>query len=400
MAGVADRRGTGTFKPGRCLEGRRILLVGSARQCLVACRDLGRAGAIVEIAKRADERDLASASRWAVALHALPDPQGDPEAFASALTELVATGGHEVVFPTADEYLPAVSAIRERIPALVPLAPHASIVTALDKLALGEVAERSNLRAPLTSDATDEVIEAWPDAAIVKDRSHSNPGGGSASHRAAIFAPDRDAIAAGVASIRSEGGRPVLQQVLEGRMLCFGAFRSPAGTVSGRIQQTSDHLWPVPLGTTARATTTPLDPLLAGAVERLLDDLAWIGPVNLQLFYDDHEYTLIDFNGRFNHSMALAVASGVHAPAAWAFSALTGTDVSLPDARPGVRLSLLGPDIKRALAERRGGRIRDLVDTVVFAATARHTIPSWRDPGPAVQYLTRGLARSRLSRPA
>ena len=370
------------------LVASRILVVGSARQSLVACRDLGRAGAVVDVALRPDERDLASASRWVRARHVVPDPQADPEAFGDALRQVVEAGHHDLVFPAGDEYLAALSADRDQLPAAVPLAPHDMILTVLDKLAIVEAARRAGVPVPRTELATDEAVSAWVGPAIVKDRSHWNPGAGPATHRAAIAAADPTELAAAVTSIRSRGGRPVLQSPVEGRMLCFSAFRSPAGTVSGRVQQTSDHLWPVPLGTTARATTVPIDRELAAAVGRLLDELAWVGMANLQLFEHGDGHALIDFNGRFNHSLALAIAAGVRFPTAWARAALTGDDIVLPDGRPGVKLSFLGADVKRALVERRGGLLSDLGDTLRFAATARHSIPSLRDPGPALRYLS------------
>ena len=376
------------------LRGAHVLVLGSARQSLVACRDLAAAGAEVFVARRKAENDLVTGSRSIRTVSVLPDPQQDLQRFTEELRQLVVLREVDVVLPAGDEYLAALSAVRDDVPAAVPLAPHQNVLTALDKVRIGPLADAAGLPVPTTHEATEALVAGWEGPAVVKDQSHWNPGAGPASHLPAVRADDGAELAAAVARMRASGGRPVLQALAGGRMLCFSAFRDRVGVVSGRTQQTSDHLWPVPFGTTARATTTELDPAIAAAAARLLESLDWLGWVNLQLFrQDDGTCALIDVNGRFNHSMALVEAAGVHPARAWARMGLGIDHIELGDAKPGVRLSLLVPDLKRARHERRGGTLVDVAGTLAFALRAHHTIPRVSDPWPAVRYLAGAHAR-------
>jgi hypothetical protein len=215
----------------------------------------------------------------------------------------------------------------------------------------------------------------------------------------AVLARGPEAIQQAVSVMTAAGGRPILQQPVSGVMHCASAFRAPDGTVSGHVHQTSSHLWPLPLGTTARAVTTPLDAALAGQVERLLQGLQWVGMVCLQMFRQpDGSDVLIDVNGRFNHSLALSQAAGVHYARAWAEVGAGETSVTLPDGRPGVAFSYLLGDTRRALRERRGGLVRDLASTWWFALGARHTLLSLSDPGPAGRYVANALLAQLRSR--
>jgi hypothetical protein len=101
---------------------------------------------------------------------------------------------------------------------------------------------------------------------------------------------------------------------------------------------------------------------------------------------------LIDLNGRFYGSLALAVRAGANLPAVWAALA-TGRDVEPVTARSGVRYSWWEGDLRRAMLDRRGGLVRDLAGTLGAGVGAVHSIGRWRDPAPAVVQL-RQLARS------
>ncbi|MFI6989421.1 ATP-grasp domain-containing protein [Nonomuraea wenchangensis] len=138
------------------------------------------------------------------------------------------------------------------------------------------------------------------------------------------------------------------------------------------------------VGASCRAETVRVDPAISDRAARLLAALGWFGLAQLQFVVpEDGRPRLIDLNGRFYGSMALATAAGANLPAAWAALAV-GHDVPPTRARPGVRYHWLEGDLRRAAVERRSGLLPDLAGTLRYAAGAVHSTLSLRDPAPAL----------------
>ncbi len=94
--------------------------------------------------------------------------------------------------------------------------------------------------------------------------------------------------------------------------------------------------------------SAPIDPRLRAPAERLLAALAWHGPAMVE-FRDDgvRPPWLIEVNGRFWGSLALAIAAGVDFPLLW-LRMLEGAVVTAPpDYREGVIVRWLWGDVKR-----------------------------------------------------
>lgn len=135
----------------------------------------------------------------------------------------------------------------------------------------------------------------------------------------------------------------------------------------------------------ASAVTVAVDTDLAARAEKLLVGLGWAGLVELQFLTGaDGVPHLIDLNGRFYGSMALADVARPGLADAWARQALGLPVPDLADARPGVRFAWAAGDLRRATVERRGGLVRDVARTVAWAATSRKSVWSVADPGPTV----------------
>lgn len=194
-----------------------------------------------------------------------------------------------------------------------------------------------------------------------------------------------------VAHIRRAGLRPVLQQAVVGELgALIGVYDE--GRLHGRVQQSSSRLWPTPSGVTSRARTVPVDEELASRVEALLADLDWSGLVELQFLTDDRgDRHLIDFNGRFYGSMALANAARPGLADAWGRRVLGEPVAPLPDGAPGVRFTWLAADLRRAVTERRGGLIHDVGATLRWGARAHRSVWDVHDVGPTVALATARL---------
>ncbi len=88
-------------------------------------------------------------------------------------------------------------------------------------------------------------------------------------------------------------------------------------------------------GASCRAVTVPVDPDLSARAAALFRVLGWFGLAELQFLVPAAgPARLIDLNGRFYGSLALAVRAGANLPASWAALA-TGRDVKPATAGAG-----------------------------------------------------------------
>lgn len=311
------------------------------------------------------------------------------------MTRAVQEQGYDVVFGGGDDWMAALAAYRDSLPTCVAHPRWSTVAAGLDKVGLAERAAQVGLAAPMTEDATDRALSRWRGPVVVKCRSHWQPGQSHRERMEAKVYPTSTAALPRVRLLRASGFEPVLQEPVDGRLgALIGLMHE--GRLLGRVQQETDGLWPTPSGVSSRARTVPVDEGLAECATRLLNNLGWSGLVELQFLWDSHGVPhLIDLNGRFYGSMALADAAGAKFIDGWACQALGRPLPPLKDGRPGVRFVWGAGDRRRAVSERRGGLARDVVSTLRQMPGATRSV--WRrdDPGP-----TRDLLLSRLRRGA
>ena len=383
-------------------QGSALVVEGvDDRAALAACRALAAAGWRVGAAS--PPRGLAAASRVLTARHSVTPPQEDLDAFAADVGAAVREGSYEVVFSGGgDAEAMALSLIRDRIDAVIPYGPHESFVRALDKYELAQAAKRAGIAAPAATEATEEALARHHGIFVVKARLHAPRLGGSGPSRLpTAVTTDRTVAAAAAESIREAGGEPLLQEPVMGPLMAFSCVAGPDGAILARSQQRSERVWPVAAGVSARAVTVAVDEELEAGAARLLAELGWTGGAELQFLEPAvGPPALIDFNGRFYGSLALAVSAGANLPAVWA-AAATGRPLPAGrTARAGRVYQWLESDLRRALSERRGGLLGDLADTLRTALPpTAHSITSRRDPRPLGRALSslalRGTARLR-----
>jgi predicted ATP-grasp superfamily ATP-dependent carboligase len=132
---------------------------------------------------------------------------------------------------------------------------------------------------------------------------------------------------------------------------------------------------------------------LVGRAHALLLELDWRGLANLQfLTPNGGSPHLIDCNGRFYGSLALAVAAGANLPAIWAADAMGLPTAGPVTGRPGVRYQSFQADLLRARRAPRRGRMREVVGTVSFAFRATHSTWHREDPLPLLGWLSHRAA--------
>ncbi len=311
--------------------------------------------------------------------------------FVDSVRTVTARHGYDVVFGGGEAEVLALSAARDRLPAVFPHAPHDVVRRALDKDELARAAVAVGLDVP--DDADPEALdEATP--VVVKARVHARPDlPGTPPRIDSTVVVGRTAVRHRIAEITADGGDPQVQVFHEGRLVAYSAVRGHDGVVARSLQRAA-RIWPPRAGASCRAVTVPLDPRLVRRCDALLDALGWFGLAELQFQVGaDGTPRLIDLNGRFYGSLSLAVAAGANLPAIWGDLALGRDPVAPVRARPGVRYHWGAADVRRALRERRGGLLADLAGTAAYACGSVHSVVSVRDPGPAAARLAKALLR-------
>ena len=131
-----------------------------------------------------------------------------------------------------------------------------------------------------------------------------------------------------------------------------------AGSVVARLQQEAEGTWPPHVGASVRARTVPVDEELAAGIDALVRELGWFGLAELQLLAPaGGRPRLIDLNGRFYGSLALALAAGVNLPAIWAALATGRPAPPVTPAALEVRYHWLEGDLRRSRREHTGGLV-------------------------------------------
>ncbi len=287
----------------------------------------------------------------------------------------------------------ALATYRDQIPACVAHPDAVTVAAAFDKVELGRHAVDVGLAVPHAVLADEATLDRWDGPIVVKCRAHWYPGQRHQHRIEARSYPDAAAAVDRVRTIRDAGFEPVLQEPVDGPLSALiGLFHH--GRLLGRVQQETFALWPTPNGVSSRARTVPVDEGLAARAVALLTDLRWSGLVELQFLTDARgEPHLIDLNGRFYGSLALANAAGSNLPDAWGRQVLGLPLPDLADARPGVRYLWTAGDLRRALEERRGGLFADLGSTLRWAAGATTSVWDRRDVGPTLDLIASRLHR-------
>lgn len=389
MPGAAPRRRReASARRSNKLAAMRALLVDQSRDraMLVAARSLTAAG--FDVGTGAFQPSFASMSRYVRRHHTVHECSDDEDRFIADIAAAVGEGGYDIVFCAYELGLLALSRRRAEIePALWPYAPHPVLARAFDKLELFRATQAAGLNAPHTEPATAQALETWSGPVVVKARNHVPK-----RFDTGLFASAEQGREL-VAQIGADGGEPLLQSPLSGRMGAVIVVVGRDGEIVSEIHQEALHTWPPGAGDTVRGLVVAPDPNLSRGIHTLVRDLGWFGLAQIEFVRDQAGRPAItDFNGRFYGSMALATGAGANLPALWAAQALGLSDVTAAIARQGARFQWLNRDLAAGYAAGPLG----VLGALALAPLSAHSMWAPRDPLPAIRYLApEGLRRLR-----
>jgi predicted ATP-grasp superfamily ATP-dependent carboligase len=290
---------------------------------LAVVRSLGRRGIPVGVCGFEGEFNLSFHSRYVQERLHLPSPALDPAGFLESLQALLVTGKYPILFPTTERTIQLVAAHRERFPPWVriPIAPREAIETVLDKEATLALAQRLGVPTPRTwcpegPTALSGVLAEARYPVIVKPRQTNFLGEDGHLHKTGYtIVPDAAGLARAYDQIHRHVPRPLIQELVEGGgagIFSIWDHGVPRAWFAHRRLREED-----PRGSRASAAmSVPCDPRLREWSERLLRALRWHGVAMVEFKWDEARGTgtLMEINGRFWGSLALALAAGMDFP--------------------------------------------------------------------------------------
>jgi predicted ATP-grasp superfamily ATP-dependent carboligase len=377
----------------------QILLCGdNFHATLAGIRGL-RAGGHVPYLAECCPRTYASSSRWTEATLKVPDPDFDPVGYATAVGEAGARIGVDAILPGSESSLVVLSRYSTAIPESIATgAPSESkVMTAVDKMSVVELAERTGFHTPPTLTATAD--ELSPKARrleyplIIKPPRSKLPLDNEERmrHVRAERIETSDQLQRFLARVPQ--GPWVVQPYFDANLSAVGGV-AWEGSLVCAVHQVARRIWPPDAGFSSYAETVPADNSVEETVERLLTQLGWSGIFQIQFIQTRDAKYFIDFNPRLYGSIALAIAAGQNLPAIWADLVL-GRKPKLSSYRPGVRYRLENNDaraIRRLLAT---GAVSAAVRAVLPRRNTVHAIFSLRDPRPFCTLLTNAAGHAR-----
>jgi carbamoylphosphate synthase large subunit len=359
---------------------------------LAAVRALRAAGYAPWLA--VSEPGTFAARSWAKAgTVPVPDPELDSEGFVRELAAAAARLRVAAVLPTAEHHLPVLAG-READFAGIPLGvpSRETVARATDKALLSELAQMAGLNTPPTKkivhgDRNTAVSIGFP--AIIKPlRSWIHDPDGTVSRYYARYVTEGEVEEALDDLPDGEG---LVQPYIDGTLYSVSGV-GWKGELICALHMVSIRRWPVLVGGSSYAKTTPRNTELEQGVGSLLRALGWSGLFQAQFMHGpDGEYYLLDLNPRIYGSLALAPAAGLNLPAIWV-DLLLGKRPKVGDYRIDARFRHEERDLRALVWALLGNEEhpRRIPQGLLPHRGTAHAAMSIRDPAPLLTSLLRG----------
>ena len=333
----------------------------------------------------------------------LPHPI-DGAAFVQALTSLIETENIDTIFPGSDLAMGGIGDHYERISDLVYTGcpPPDVMAAAFEKQRTFEAASACGIELPVAYVARtiadlDELRGAIHFPLIAKRRSAAVVGDFKIRHYFSFAALRADYVRS-----PSIGAETILQQYDGGEGVGLVVIVR-RGQVFAPFQYRSLREVPTTGGVSCLVEAEELDDELLDRTASMLRTMRWDGVAMVEFIRDraTRRYRLLELNGRYWGSLALAMQSGLDYPAyEWRFA--HGRDPEIPAGyRVGTRSQWTGGAIRRLgsvggeahVALVGTSRLQEIFNTVLESLPpTRSALWSWRDPVPAIWDIASAVA--------
>jgi predicted ATP-grasp superfamily ATP-dependent carboligase len=399
---------------------RVLILDGNENQAVAAVRSLGRAEYHVAVGSSGGW-SKAGWSRFARESFTYTAPQRDSARFVEDIAREVSLSREgALVLPMTERTTLPLSLYREKIFAAggrLVLPPHETLLRAFDKEQTTALAASLGIKVPRTvlieSPASAERAARELNYPIVlKPRASEEvtPDGKVAATGGPLYARDRREMLEAFIRMRERSCSMLAQEFVEGVGAGYFALMREGELKMEFAHRRIRDVRPTGSGSAVRESVIP-DPRVRDAGLKILRALGWHGVAMVEFrVRADGTPVFLEVNGRFWHSLSLAVYAGADFPLMLARMA-DGSDITLAsDYRVGVRCRWLLGDFRHLVEVMRGAppaftgsfptRARTLASFIFPVRGTYHDNFAMSDPLPEIgdwlDFMTRRLAASKV----
>lgn len=388
-----------------------LVLDGNQNQAVASVRSLARAGHTV-FTGEASSWSKAGWSRSSSASFRYPSPRSRADAFVEAITAFVRQRPGTLVLPMTEATTLPLSAHRESLIAAgakLVFPDHADLLRAFDKQETTRLAASLGVAVPAstlvtTHEQAREAASSMRYPLVLKPRTSEESSNGMV--RAAgrpRYASTPAQFETAWQDLSQRSSAVLVQEFVEGEGTGYFALMSHGELRAEFAHRRIRDVHPTGSGSAVRVSIEP-DPEIRHHSLAILQALRWHGVAMVEYRKQPgHPPVFMEVNGRFWHSLPLAIYAGVDFPALLARMA-GGDDIPVQsDYRAGVRCRWLLGDFRHLVEVWQGppagypgaypGRLRTLFEVLTPVPGTYHDLFQWRDPLPELGDWISTLAR-------
>jgi predicted ATP-grasp superfamily ATP-dependent carboligase len=331
-----------------------------------------------------------------------PSPEQDAETFIKCIREKMRELGGALVLAMTERTTLPLSAHRDDVieaGGILVLPPHGTVLTAFDKLQTIKLAQSLSIQVPQTvvidrSTSVADVIPTLRYPVVLKPRASEemNSAGAVKTTGAPLYARNEEDLRWAIGELRRRASSILVQEFIEGRGAGYFALMRHGELRAEFAHERIREVRPSGSGSALRRSVRP-DPRVREAGLAILRALRWHGVAMVEFrLRSDGLPVLMEVNGRFWNSLALAIYAGVDFPVLLAQLAELEDLPAESNYREGVRCRWLLGDFRHVIDVWRGrprgypakypARLRTLCDFLVPVPGTFHDNFQWDDPLP------------------
>lgn len=342
---------------------RILLLDGNENQAVACTRSLFRAGHTVEVGA-STSWSKAGWSRACSRSFVYPAPEVSLEAFVHGVAEETARTPGTLVLPMTERTTLPLSLHRELIVAAgghLVLPPHETVVSAFDKARTLQLAQSLGINVPKTllldhPDQAQEVQQDFAYPVVLKPRSSEriSASGEVTASGAPEYARNAQELLSACARMSRRCTGILLQEYIEGTGTGYFALMNNGELRAEFAHRRLRDVRPTGSGSCLRISVQPAPEIRRQALA-ILRALKWHGVAMVEFrLRPDGSPVLMEINGRFWNSLALAVYAGVDFPSLLARMVQENSMTTAPKYPEGVRCRWLLGDFRHLIEVWRG----------------------------------------------